>query len=129
MGMNGLGVAFMVGLALYLGQPNTEAVASRMIPARAVDVFNGAAQEEVIVVRTASDHQILFQKTVFPGAPEPMFVRPDHWPCNTRFEASHGGRDFRPIRGDICQRSETGDPLVLIISPETSPELVPVDPD
>ena len=129
MGVNLWGAVFVAGVSLYFSQPETEAGASQMIPARAVDIYNETTHERVITVRTASKREVLFQKAVSPNFSEPMFVRPEHWPCSTVLEVSTDGKKFQPIRGDICIRSETGDPLVLIISLTARPELVPVDPE
>lgn len=131
MGMHDLGTVFMLGAALYLGQPDVRAHAVGTIPTRAVDIYNEAAHERVITVRTVSGREILFHKAVSPNFSEPMFVRPEFWPCNTRLEVSSDGKKFQPIRGDICSRSDeqTGDPLVLVVSLGARPELVPVDPD
>ena len=132
MGRHDVGTIFMLGAALYLGQPDTGGgQTTRMIPTRAVDIYNETAHERVITVRTASRRVVLFRKAVSPNFSEPMFVRPEFWPCNTRLEVSSDGKNFQPIRGDICTRSddETGDPLILIVSLGARPELVPVDPD
>ncbi len=126
-----LGSIFLMGAALYAGQPDISEAGNirRMVPMRAVDIYNDTRIERVIIVRTVSGREILFSKAVSPAIPEPMFVRPDYLPCNTRFEASLDGKKFQPIRGDICAENETDDPLILRMAENAQPELIPVDPD